>query len=250
VHQVSLSPEEQDAWDEATEAIRRAYARLPAGPDGHKVQTESFKLALVRRARIIKKASRKPALAREVVLGDLRSDDRWLIYCDDQEQLRTVVEILRQAGLSPLEYHSAMLGARTATLKYFMERGGILVAIRCLDEGVDIPLVNKALILASSANPREFIQRRGRVLRTAPGKYSAIVHDALVVPSGEFTAHDPQAAILRTELRRAVQFAQCARNDAVRHELEMIARRTGLEPIEGLEFDFEDTEEEVDNGAS
>ncbi|HUW95208.1 MAG TPA: DEAD/DEAH box helicase family protein [Anaerolineae bacterium] len=248
VHQVPLLPEEQDAWDEATEEIKRAYARLPAGPDGKKLQTEGFKLALIRRARIVKKAAGKAILAGELVVREIRNRDRWLVYCDDQAQLRDVLQTLRQEGLSPMEYHSAMLGAREETLKYFLQRGGILVAIRCLDEGVDIPLVNKALILASSSNPREFIQRRGRVLRVAPGKHSATVHDALVIPSGEFTANDPRAAIVRTELRRAMQFAQSARNDAVRHELEMIARRAGLEPLEGIEFDFEDSEEEVDNG--
>ena len=59
-----------------------------------------------------------------------------------------------------------------------------LVAIRCLDEGVDIPKIKTAFILASSANPRQFIQRRGRVLRPFPGKTAAEIYDFLVVPPG------------------------------------------------------------------
>src|SRR5690606_28753336 len=57
-----------------------------------------------------------------------------------------------------------------------------LVAIRSLDEGVDIPQVRRAFILASSTNPRQFIQRRGRVLRRAEGKDYAEIFDFVVVP--------------------------------------------------------------------
>lgn len=248
IHQVALTATEQDLWDEATVEIQRQYARLPNNPNGGKLLTDSFKLLLIQRARIIKKASQKVNLAHEVIASQYRDGDRWLVYCDDQTQLNNVMEILLESGLPTYEYHSAMLGSRPETLEYFQNRGGVLVAIRCLDEGVDIPLVNRALILASSTNPREFIQRRGRVLRVAPGKFSATVHDALVIPSQEIAAEDPQSSIVRTEIRRALQFAQNARNDSVRHELEIIARRIGLEGLAGIEFDFEDTDEEVTNG--
>ena len=244
VHQVPLTADEQALWDEATERIRRQYARLGDGPEGKKLLTEPFKLLLIQRARIAKQASRKVDLARDIVTSEYREDDRWLVYCDAQTQLREVVDTLRETGIDTYEYHSAMHGSRSATLRYFEGHAGVLVSIRCLDEGVDIPLVNRALILSSSTNPREFIQRRGRVLRTAPGKHSATIHDALVVPCAEFGADDPQSAILRTELRRALQFAQNARNDSVRHSLEIIARRAGLEPLAGVEFDFEDPDEE------
>jgi superfamily II DNA or RNA helicase len=76
-----------------------------------------------------------------------------------------------------------MVGERASTMNYFSEHGGIMVAIRCLDEGVDIPAVNRALILASSTNSREFIQRRGRVLRAHEDKFFRQVHDCLVLPA-------------------------------------------------------------------
>ena len=60
-----------------------------------------------------------------------------------------------------------------------------LIAIRCLDEGVDIPETRRAFILASSTNPRQFIQRRGRILRRAPGKSMADIYDFIVEPSTE-----------------------------------------------------------------
>ncbi|MBL3199900.1 type III restriction endonuclease subunit R, partial [Klebsiella pneumoniae] len=75
------------------------------------------------------------------------------------------------------EYHAAMAGDPQRTLDLFESQGGIVVSIRCLDEGVDIPAVSHALILASSKNPREFIQRRGRVLRKSPTKSMSYVYD-------------------------------------------------------------------------
>ena len=76
--------------------------------------------------------------------------------------------------------------------------------------GVDIPSVTHALILASSKNPREFIQRRGRVLRTHPGKALAHVHDAIVLPPRRpLRDADAEAdPVTAGELARAIEFAQ------------------------------------------
>jgi len=73
--------------------------------------------------------------------------------------------------ISVLTYHSRMRPKeRERTLLFLENHPSIVVSIRCLDEGVDIPAVDGALILASSTNPRQYIQRRGRVLRMAIGK--------------------------------------------------------------------------------
>jgi superfamily II DNA or RNA helicase len=90
-----------------------------------------------------------------------------------------------------------------------------LVAIRCLDEGIDIPATRRAFILASSSNPKQFIQRRGRILRLAPGKKLAEIHDFLVIPPADAFADDLFAVerqLLRKELLRVVEFAQLADN--------------------------------------
>ena len=101
-----------------------------------------------------------------------------------------------------------------------------------LDEGVDIPAIDRALILASSRNPREFIQRRGRVLRVAPGKHFAEIHDAIVMPpAGEEEPED--IAILKGELARAAQFAASADNEAVKFRLRRLALERGIDP-EGM----------------
>ena len=86
------------------------------------------------------------------------------------------------------------------------------MAIRCLDEGIDIPVTDHALIIASSTVEREYIQRRGRVLRRSPDKLSAEVHDVLLV--------DAQGgALTRSEALRALEFARLSRNPAARERL-------------------------------
>ena len=62
------------------------------------------------------------------------------------------------------------------------QRYQVLVAIKCLDEGIDIPSAKTAVIMASSTNPREYIQRIGRVIRQAPGKTEANIYDLIIRP--------------------------------------------------------------------
>ena len=100
----------------------------------------------------------------------------------------------------------------------------MVVAIRCLDEGVDIPAVDHALILASSKNRREFVQRRGRVLRIYPGKPYATVHDVVVVPNGA-PGDRIATRLLAGELARAVEFGRGALNPSSITDIERIALR-------------------------
>jgi superfamily II DNA or RNA helicase len=229
IHPTELSEQETNEWRSLTEEVKRTIARSRDRESGKIIPSQYLQMLLIRRARILKNASSKVSLAVEVLQQHYEDGDRWLVYCDNQSQLRAVLEALSAAGFLATEYHSAMLGDRDTTLHHFSTVGGILVAIKCLDEGVDIPAVDHALILASSKNPREFIQRRGRVLRVAPGKFFAEIHDALVVPP----AGDPEpddVAILRGEIARSMQFAQNAANDAVMFQLRRLARDFDIDP--------------------
>src|SRR5690606_21440300 len=179
-HTIHLSPEEAEEWKRLTHLIVRELAKSPE--NSSLPLSDKAKMLLIRRSRIAKKASAKIDLAAEVLAGAYEPGQRWLVYCEDGHHLRKTIEAIRKKGLHPVEYFTGMEGDRAAALEWFRSFGGILVSIKCLDEGVDIPTVDHALILASSQNPRQFIQRRGRVLRTAPGKTLAIIHDALVVP--------------------------------------------------------------------
>jgi superfamily II DNA or RNA helicase len=138
---------------------------------------------------------------------------------------------IRAIGHNPIEYHSSMEGNRAATLAWFRRYGGILVSIKCLDEGVDIPSVSHAIILASSQNPRQFIQRRGRVLRKSEGKLFATIHDAIVIPIG-LEEEPEQGSLLKSEFLRAIEFSKSSLNKSAGAELREIAREVGFDPDE------------------
>ena len=105
----------------------------------------------------------------------------------------------------------------------------MLVAKKVLDEGVDIPSIREAFIAASSTVEREWVQRRGRVLRVHPGKPWAIVHDFLALPPVRFVRRDGTQAlkkIIETELHRTYAFGKHAQNvagkDGVHADLERL----------------------------
>ena len=102
-----------------------------------------------------------------------------------------------------------------------------VVSIKCLDEGVDIPECDRALIAASSRNPREFIQRRGRVLRMAGDKDIAMIHDLLVMPSA--TVEDATRQLVWGEIARAGEFARTALNTDARIPLEEACVELGID---------------------
>jgi superfamily II DNA or RNA helicase len=89
-------------------------------------------------------------------------------------------------------------------------RHGVLFAIDCLDEGVDVPSAETGIILASSGNPKEFIQRRGRLMRRSPetGKESAKIYDMVVLQAKSNTPEN----LRRIELQRVREFAELAIN--------------------------------------
>jgi superfamily II DNA or RNA helicase len=98
----------------------------------------------------------------------------------------------------------------------------LLLSMKCLDEGVDVPAARTAYLLASSSNPRQFIQRRGRVLRKAPGKERADIVDFIVVPPAGTSdlQHETERRMVARELARVTEFARLADNEA--HTLDIL----------------------------
>ena len=243
-HPLHLTAEEADRWKSYTERISREVARQKPDDAGMRPLSDKVKILLIQRSRVAKKAAAKVRLACGVLKEHFRKGQSWLVYCEDADQLSQVLSALRQEGLAPIEYHSKMEGDRAATMLWFRSFGGIMVSIRCLDEGVDIPDVSHAIILASSQNPRQFIQRRGRVLRRAPGKQVAVVHDAIVVPVS--TDDEPeQSSLLKSELVRAIEFANNAINKGAGAQLRDIAISMGIDPGGLLDGGFEEDEEDT-----
>ena len=245
--QIHLTPQEQDDWNSLTKDINRLIAMSghKGMPIGEIISGSSrLQMKLIERARILKQAANKVPVALDVIRKYYKQGQRWIIYCDNQSQLGDVLLILLKNGYDAYEYHSDMRGDRTETLRYFLLRGGILVSIRCLDEGVDIPATTHALILASSKNPREFIQRRGRILRKYPGKHFAYLYDAIVIPDQAHDENDKSSSIIEAELSRAIQFGEWADNPSCVSDLRIIAMRYGIDYENVKNGGYEDDEEE------
>ncbi len=231
-YEMHLSPVEQDDWNQFTKQINRLYARLMSASSGQNTNCMSnyrLRSLMLNRARIVKNAASKVTIAGEIIKNNYRKGQKWIVYCDNQTQLRSVLELLLKMGVDAYEYHSEMLGDRNETLDYFASFGGVLVSIRCLDEGIDIPSTTHALILASSKNPREFIQRRGRILRKADRKNFAYLYDVVVTPNGEMVDDTKTVSIIDSELARAIQFGEWAENPSCIADLKNIAIDYGVD---------------------
>lgn len=167
---------------------------------------ERAEFLAIQRANILKLAASKLATLRKIVKHHPPS--KGMIYCADIEQATEASRLLVHEGFRAVRYSSDDVERKRLLADFAQNRLDALVAIKCLDEGVDIPNADLAVILASDTSDRQFIQRRGRILRTAPGKKFATVIDVVVVPP----LIDTSTQIFKSELRRIVQFAQFARN--------------------------------------
>lgn len=104
---------------------------------------------------------------------------------------------------------------REPMLKHFAEGEiDVLTSMKCLDEGVDVPRSELAIFCASTGNPRQFIQRRGRVLRTHKDKHVAVIHDLVVVPDNCFSeeSFELEKKLVAGELKRVRDFAMLSEN--------------------------------------
>jgi len=246
-----LTKTEQECWNEITDEIRKLIAR--SGKCGHECFTTDSRTTrqieprlqrlLINRARIVKNAEGKVPLAIKTLQDHYRTGQKWIVYCDNITQLNAVLRAAMAAGFDAFEYYAEMEGDRAMTLSYFASNGGVLVSIKCLDEGVDIPSTTHALILASSQNPREFIQRRGRILRKFPEKHFAHLYDAITIPVIAEDEGNKSLSIISAELSRAIQFGLGAENPACITDLKNIAVDFQIDINTLNEGGFEDADE-------
>jgi superfamily II DNA or RNA helicase len=222
---VELQGDELTAYKEETRKIaRKAHATDDLESD------ETLQLYLILRKRIIKNAQAKYDQL-EGILDDLDSHDHTLIYCSPQ-QIDEVQERLNRRGIIQSRFTGEETTEERKELLRSFDKGTheMLVAMKCLDQGVDVPATRRAVLMASSGNPKQFIQRRGRVLRKAEGKEKAIIHDIIVVPSLEGSLDDEarklERKILLKELQRYYEFADTALNrQAALNKLGPVQRR-------------------------
>lgn len=184
---------------------------------------ERLKRLLLQRSQIISAAERKiPLLISELkkLIAECKKVEtelkHVLIYCAPGKH-REVLKAVAALGLRCHEFvHTVSLNDRDSVLRQFAVGDiQVLIAIHCLDEGVDIPSTQTAFFLASTTNPKEFVQRRGRILRKCDGKIRANVFDFVVVPDIKH-AHlrrDSDLGMLRREMPRFTEFAASAENE-------------------------------------
>lgn len=189
------------------------------------VDDEQLSRLLIKRARLLNTAKNKIEVISELL--DQQSEIKHtLFYCAPGGQIDDVVRLL--GWEKRLQVHRFTAREDIPTRKKLLEsfaKGDLqaLVAMHCLDEGVDVPSTRTAYILASSSNPRQFIQRRGRVLRKSPGKDFAIIYDLITVPP-PITEMDElglkaERSILRRELSRFAEFADSALNTQAAYDI-------------------------------
>jgi len=220
---VSLSAQELDEYIEKTKSIVRRFNKAKS----HDEKDEILEGLLFRRADIIKNAVEKYRVLEEI-LDETGSNIKWaIVYCTPQ-QIDKVMEILSKRGIvihrftmdegiKPEKKYDG-LSERDFIIKKFAEgKYQALVAMKCLDEGVDVPPARTAILMASSGNPREYVQRIGRVVRRYPGKAEAIIYDLIVIPNFTYIPkelRDMERRIFEKELRRYEEIARIAVNNA------------------------------------
>jgi DNA phosphorothioation system restriction enzyme len=223
---VELNDYEANLYVDLTAQIA---ARMAAGEELSKADPHSpLGFLLRQRAGVLGHAAGKLSALREDLSARSSS---WfqLVYCaeghrptepgDPQgpNQLREVMNMVgNELRLSAHPYISETPRIERKKLLRRFSTGDdlrVLVAMRCLDEGVDIPDARTGYLLASSSNPRQFIQRRGRLLRRAEGKERAEIFDYLAVPpSGTPINFTVERALLTRELQRANEFGKLSDN--------------------------------------
>jgi DNA phosphorothioation system restriction enzyme len=233
-HVVELTDEESEEYLSLSKKITRLISRVGGDlSDADLQDNKDLQFTLFKRARLVGTAESK--LDRLVeLLGHEPDVKHTLIYCGDGTVEGSVANRTRRhvdAAVSRLRADLGLRAKRFTADEGRAERQELLsdfddgdiqalVAIRCLDEGVDVPSTRTAYILASSSNPRQFVQRRGRILRTYPGKHHAVIHDFVVVPPMELRASasteeslfKTERNLVRRELERVNLFAAAARN--------------------------------------
>lgn len=218
LHPVPMSPDELSSWEELTGRLMRAGFTVADDAEDNELSPEVVALLVRRRAVVEAAASKVDMLARLLQDEGIDYVRHTLVYCSDKrpEQLLAVNKRLLELGLfvRQLTVEESSDPRRTAEILEDFGRGDyqVVTCKRVLDEGVDIPQVQQAFLLASTTVRRQWVQRLGRILRRcdAIDKRIAHLHDFIVVPQDPTTASG--RAILRQELNRVRALAELAAN--------------------------------------
>ena len=248
-HYAELNFEEMEVYDHLTRKIAEKYANKSR----HQSDDEDDNDPEIKRANLIANAENKLDILQEI-LNSITNMKQTLIYCTSNPspavpfgtptQLDKVENILVKNDIvsTSVTFRNPTKDRSMILDKLAVGHYDCITAVRCLDEGVDIPSVETAIIMASSGNPKQYIQRRGRVLRQSKktGKTKAIIHDILVkppLPDDDSDISKRERKLVAKELLRHKEFASIAlnRQDAI---------ETIKEVAKKYKIDFESLDEE------
>lgn len=244
---VQASEDEEGRFKYHTQKILSCFK------NGHCVNPDLLVKSLRNRLRVIAMAEEKQSQIDEII-GHVEEKDHIVVYCGDGkmfddnagEELRhiqLVKRVLSSHGYKASQFTATENMTTRMELVDAFNKGEIsaLAAIRCLDEGINIPSIKSALILSSNDDYREFVQRRGRILRTYGSKKYANIYDVVVLPS-----HD-MMGWAKIELRRFLEYGRLALNWAeLELELQSQLVTYGLS-IEDIDvYDYDDMEVIID----
>lgn len=216
VERVELTVDEMEAFKELTEKIRKVSWKIQQG-----IRDTYLDNLLRQRRLIVETAENKLTRLGELLdIVGARNLHFELIYATDKDpdQLVAVNALLRERGVL---YHQLTAGetadrraTRDILANYQSGDLQVLTAKRVLDEGVNVPQIRRAFILASTTVERQWVQRRGRILRKcdAIGKTFGVIHDFVAMPPPEMIQDPDAKQLVGGEFKRVYEFARLARN--------------------------------------
>jgi superfamily II DNA or RNA helicase len=236
-HIVQLEPDELAEYVE----ISKKLARLGVMNNGSNDYSDAIEQLMLKRKQIIHKAKNKLDVAQTILKERLNREGNLrytFIYVPEGIRMQEVIDddtgAVSQEEVNIIDQYTRMVSSlddklmvnkftsgmadRDSVLEQF-KKGQIhvIASMKCLDEGVDIPRAEHAIFCSSTGNPRQFIQRRGRILRKHPDKYNAVIHDLVVIPdltishAGSET-FGVEKKMVKAELERVMHFASLSMN--------------------------------------
>lgn len=232
-----LSDDEIDRYNNLTKQIIRQF---------NKAKNDTEALSKLENMMFIRAAIHKSAFNKyeifEQILEMENDDIRDMIVFVSDKQMQEVINIMsrrrirvhkitQEEGTKEMSIYSGRSERQYIIDKFKEGDFQALLAIKCLDEGIDIPSAEKAVLLASSSNPREYIQRIGRVIRRFSGKEQATIYDIIIKP--EYSRMSPELIkiekrIFDKELIRVFKIANNAENNADIAKLIFDVKREGI----------------------
>lgn len=202
---VQLTEFELSQYQKLTKRIIGLYNQKE--PDTDRIQKLNRDRSLI----LAKAYGKIPLLIQLLKEKGISNISHTLVYVG-QGQVDMFTKLLSDLGLRVHRFNSDVPNKERKEILKAFDSGDIqvLVAIKCLDEGVDVPSTKTAFFLASTSNPREFVQRRGRILRTYDGKISAEIYDFIAFPQD--VDGETFTMIAKKELPRFAEFSRAAIN--------------------------------------